>query len=117
MPEAWLLHLERRVPFFREIEGPLRERFLTHLKIFAWEKVFIGAGGQEIDEEVRVVISAAAVRLVLHLEISYYDRLTEIIVYPDAYEHPAERDSSLDGVILGEAHDWGTVVLSWAAVR
>ena len=111
LPEAWLPYLERRVPFFRDIESPLRERFLNHLKVFAWEKSFVGAGGQEIDDEVRVVVSAAAVRLVLHLDISYYDRLSEIVVYPEAFRRPGEEEW-----ILGEAHTWGTVVLAWKSV-
>ena len=111
LPEAWLPHLERRVPFFRDLEGPLRERFLTDLKVFAWEKDFVGAGGQAIDDEVRVVVSAAAVRLVLHLDLSYYNRLSEIVVYPEAFRHPGE-----ETWILGEAHTWGTVVLAWKSV-
>lgn len=111
-PAAWHAHLEAHVPFYATLPGPLRERFLSDLKIFAWEKHFIGAGGQEITDEIRVVISAAAVRLVLRLGISMYDRLTEIIVYPSHYQHPEG-----EGVIFGEAHAWGTVVLSWEAVR
>jgi len=110
-PEAWLPPLERRVPFFRDLEDPLRERFLTQLQVFAWEKDFIGAGGLEIDDEVRAVVSAAAVRLVLHLDLSFYDRLTEIVVYPEAFRRPGEEQW-----ILGEAHTWGTVVLSWQSV-
>jgi Mlc titration factor MtfA (ptsG expression regulator) len=81
-PTAWLPHLERRVPFFGELPPGMRERFLDLLKVFVWEKHFIGAGGMEIDDEVKVVIAATAVRLVLHLDLSYYDRLTEIVVYP-----------------------------------
>ena len=111
-PRAWFAHLEAQVPFFSEFDEPLRERFLTQLKIFCWEKVFIGAGGLEISDEMRVVIGAAAVRLTLHLGLSRYDQLTEIIVYPTAYVHPDEADA----VILGEAHDWGVVVLAWDAV-
>jgi len=111
-PEEWIPHLEERVPFFAGLEGDQRQRFLDYLKVFAWEKQFIGAGGQEIDDEVRVVISAAAVRLALHLGLGVYDRLTEIVVYPSAYKHPGEDDQ----VVLGEAHTWGTVVLSWDAV-
>jgi Mlc titration factor MtfA (ptsG expression regulator) len=110
-PESWLRHLERRAPFFRELESPLRERFLDDVKVFAWEKDFVGAGGFEIDDEVRVVVSAAAVRLVLHLDISYYDRLREILVYPEAFRRPGEEEW-----ILGEAHTWGTVVLAWQSV-
>jgi hypothetical protein len=65
----------------------MRQRFLEMLKIFIWQKYFIGAGGMVITDEVRVVISACAVRLVLHLDLSYYDRLSEIVVYPYVYRH------------------------------
>ena len=112
-PEQWLALLDEHVPFYAGLGDDVREKFHVYLKTFVWEKHFIGAGGQEIDDEVRVVVSAAAVRLVLHLGLKYYDRLTEIIVYPSHYKHP-DKD---DGVVFGEAHTWGTVVLSWDAVR
>ena len=111
LPPEWLGHLERRVPFFRELSPGLRERFLEQLKLFAWEKEFIGAGGFTITEEVRVVVAATAVRLVVHLDLSYYDRLREVIVYPDAFRIPDRT-----GVVLGEAKQWGTVILSWQSV-
>jgi Mlc titration factor MtfA (ptsG expression regulator) len=110
-PQEWLDILNKRVPFFRRLSGPLLERFLNCVLIFAHEKLFTPAGGMEITDEVRVVISACAVRLILHLDISYYDRVTEIIVYPYVYKHPKGDDA-----ILGEADDWGTVVLSWPTV-
>lgn len=110
-PETWLPYLHERVPFYRELDPELGRRFLDYLKIFAWEKHFIGAGGMVVTDEVKVVISAAAVRLVLYLDLSLYDRLTELVVYPGHYTHPDK-----DGVVFGEAHAWGTVVLSWDAV-
>lgn len=110
-PEAWLAHLNERVPFYVHLDEPVRERFLQFLKIFAWEKHFIGAGGMEITDEVKVVISAAAVRLILYMDMTVYDRLSEIIVYPSHYKH-----ADKDGIVFGEAHAWGTVVLSWDAV-
>jgi MtfA peptidase len=110
-PEAWQRHLDERVAFFRSLDDSLRQRFLDHLKVFAWEKHFIGAGGLEITDEIKVVISAAAVRLTLHMDLSMYDRLTEIVVYPSHYTHPES-----ETVVFGEAHSWGTVVLSWDAV-
>lgn len=110
-PTEWLSLLEEKVPFFQRLTGEMRMRFLDMLKIFAWEKYFIGAGGMTITDEVRVVISACAVRLILYRELSYYDRMTEIIVYPYVYAH---EDGEIP--ILGEAQDWGTVVLSWPAV-
>ncbi len=106
-------YIEEHVAFYPFLPPELRARFLELLKVFVWEKHFIGAGGMEITDEVKVVIAAAAVRMVLHLDLDYYNRLTEIIVYPSHYHHA---DDGGDGVILGEAHTWGTVVLSWDAV-
>jgi Mlc titration factor MtfA (ptsG expression regulator) len=56
-------------------------------------------------------VGATAVQLVLHLGLSYYDRLREIIVYAGAFKLP-ERT----GVVLGEAKHWGQVILSWESV-
>jgi len=109
-PESWLPLLEP-IPLYRKLPSALQSRLRDLLKVFAWEKTFIAAGGLELTDEMRVVISASAARLVLHLDLGYYDRLTEIVVYPYVFQHP-ERDEA----ILGEAHDWGVVVLSWPAV-
>jgi Mlc titration factor MtfA (ptsG expression regulator) len=110
-PPEWLGYLERLVPFFRELAPEPRQRLLELLKVFAWEKEFIGAGGFSITDEVRAVVSATAVRLVLYLDLSYYDRLREVIVYPEAFRIPDRT-----GVMLGEAKHWGSVILSWQAV-
>jgi hypothetical protein len=110
-PPEWLGHLDARVPFFRALSPALREPFLDKLKVFAWEKEFIGAGGLSITDEIRVVVSATAVQLVLHLDLSYYDGLREVIVYPAAFKLPDRT-----GAVLGEAKHWGTVILSWQAV-
>ncbi len=112
-PEAWISILNEQVPFFEKLSGELRQSFLERLKVFAWEKVWIPAGGLEITDEIRVLISAAACRLILHLDLSYYDRLTEIVVYPATYKHPGQDDVA----VFGEAHQWGTLVLSWDSVK
>jgi Mlc titration factor MtfA (ptsG expression regulator) len=111
IPESWLAILNEHVSFYRHLADEDRTRFLQYLKQFVWEKHFIGVGGMEITDEVRVVVGACAVRLILNLGLSYYDRLTEIIVYPYVYSHQDDNRP-----ILGEAQDWGTVVLSWPAV-
>ncbi len=110
-PPEWLGYLEARVPFFRKLSPELRQRCLDQLKVFAWEKEFIGANGFVITDEVRVVVAATAVQLVLHLGLGHYDRLREVIVYPGAFKLP-ERT----GIVLGEAKHWGQVILSWQAV-
>jgi MtfA peptidase len=110
-PPGWLSVIERYHGFYGRLSPDLQEKFRNMLVVFASEKHFIGAKGFVITDEVRVVISGAAVRLILFLDMDFYDRLTEIVVYPHHYKH---RDET--GVVLGEAHQWGTVVLSWPAV-
>ncbi len=110
-PVEWIGMIREHSQFLDEIPTPLVAKFQGDLLVFEEEKEFFGAGGFEVTEEVRVVISAAAVRLVLHLDVSYFDRVSEIVVYPSAYVHPDH-----DGVILGQVSDWHAVVLAWDAV-
>lgn len=110
-PEAWRAILKQRTPFLERFPAERLGKFESDLMIFESEKTFVGAGGFEVTEEVRVVVAASAVRLVSYLDIGYFDRLREIVIYPAAYRHP-ERE----GVILGEVSHWSTVVLSWQDV-
>ncbi len=110
-PKAWLPILAGKLPFYSTYPPAQQEQFRDLLKVFVWEKHFIGAQGMQITDEVRVIIAACAVRLVRFLDLSYYDRLTEIVVYPFVYQH-----KDMEGAVFGEAHAWGTVVLSWPAV-
>jgi Mlc titration factor MtfA (ptsG expression regulator) len=110
-PDEWKTYLERNIPFYRTLTESELSVYLTHVKVFAWEKTFTGVQGMEITDEVRVVISATAARLVLNLDLERYDDLREIVVYPYDYRHPQG-----DARVLGEATAGGTVVLSWPSV-
>ena len=111
VPAQWTVHLEKHVPFFKKYGPADQERFLNLLKVFFWEKRWEGGAGIDVTEEMKVVISASAARLVMGLDLSYYDRLSTLIVYPYDYRHP-----EMGGAILGEASPLGIVVLSWPAV-
>jgi Mlc titration factor MtfA (ptsG expression regulator) len=113
-PVAWRGYLEADVPFYAGFDGAERGRFEDKLKVFVWTKSFSGAGGvAEVDERMRVVIGAAAARMIMNMPSEHLDRLTLIIVYPRAYRHDQGESGA---VIFGEAHRYGTVVLSWEAV-
>lgn len=112
-PLEWVPLLEQKLPFYKRLEDEEREAFHTHLKIFYWEKYWIGAGGLEVTEKMKILISASAARIARQLPLCIYDRLTEIVIYPSHYLHPERTDA----IILGQAHHFGTVVLSWDAVR
>jgi MtfA peptidase len=110
-PEAWREHLRSHAPFYTRLTAELRTRLEQMVQVFVAEKTYIGAGGLALTDEVKVVIAASAVRLVLHTDLDLLDRLEEIVVYPSAYQRP-----EAEGVLLGEAHAWGVVVLAWDAV-
>ncbi len=113
IPESWKEILANWFPPYTNIPDDELERFHNHLKFFLWGRYWIGAGGLEVTEEMKVVISASAARIARNLDYNVYDRLTEIVIYPDSYKHPENDDTE----VLGEAHHWGTVVFSWDAVR
>jgi len=112
LPAEWTGWLDEHLPSWRQLSDEEQARFLELLKIFVWEKRFVGAGGLELTDEMKVVVGACAVRLVLHLDLDLYDRLTELVLYP--YEEL--RDPSTGQAFLGSAHSHGAVVLSWPAV-
>ena len=113
-PDPWIALLKKRYPFYRRLpEGDEKESFHTHLKVFLWEKHWEGAADLEVTEEMKVIISGAAARIARRLPLSVYDRLTEIIIYPSHYFHPERRDR----IVMGQAHSFGTLVLSWDAVK
>lgn len=115
LPAEWLPIIEEHYPFARELSPDERERFLTHLKVFVWSIQWIGAAGLDVTDEMKVVIAGAAARIARRLPFEVYDRLSEVVVYPDTYVDPREEHRS--GARLGEAHRWGVVVLSWDAVN
>ena len=110
-PEQWRTFLEADAAYYQKLTAGEQHRLQRHIMAFVDEKHFVGAKGFVVDDRVRVVIASAAARLALGLDLSIYDRLTEIVVYGTDYRHPGE-----DHVVFGEAHTWGTVVLSWPAV-
>ncbi len=111
-PQAYRLVLHERVPFYRRFDEQERARFETKLKVFVRTKAFVGAGGMVVDEEVKIVIGAAAARLVMNMPDEHYGRLNEIVVYPSHYKHKDKEGH----VIFGEAFGPGVVVLSYDAV-
>jgi MtfA peptidase len=111
-PAEWAPIVAAKFPFVAVLEPEEAERFRTHLKLFIWEKYWFGAHGLEVTDEMRVVIAGVAARLSRNLSPDVYGRLTEIVIYPSHYKHPRS-----DAVVFGEARTWGTIVLSWDAVR
>ena len=112
-PPEWRSILEAEVPFYRSFTAAEAARFEEKLIVFARTKHFFGAASFAVDDRVRVVVAAAAARLVMNMPGQHYQRLSDVVIYAGDYRHPGH---DADTVVFGEAHHHGTVVLSWDAV-
>lgn len=119
-PDAWREILRQRVPYFRRLPADLQLRLKERIKIFVAEKAFVGCGGLEVDDEIRVTIAAQACLLILNRDEDYcYPKLRTVLVYPGAFAvnkkftDPIGLQSERRQVLAGESWSSGQVVLSW----
>jgi len=122
-PRDWLAIIERNVPIYHRLSSDDKQELQGHIQIFLAEKRFIGCGGLDITDEIKVSVAAQACILLLHRKTDYYPGLRSILVYPSAYVAKASRRMDA-GVVaegvdvrLGESWRSGSVVLSWDDIR
>jgi Mlc titration factor MtfA (ptsG expression regulator) len=124
-PEAWRAILERNMAHFGHLLPDERRRLCELVQVFVAEKSWVGAGGLELSDEVRVTIAGQACLLVLELDHVLYANVETIIVYPAAVR-PVRVEEAFFAAprvvrdvmpVLGEAHQRGPVILTWQAVQ
>lgn len=112
-PDRWRRILEERYDHYDRLPEPLRARFEADLRLFLAEKRITGVA-VEVSEELRVLVAASAVTLSLGWPDYEWDQLAEVLLYPQDFD----RDYGFDSEELaGEAHPWGTVILSVPALE
>lgn len=118
-PAEWRRILRERVPLVRKMPQHLQMQLKKHMQVFIAEKSFLGCGGLQVTEEMRVVIAAQACLLILNRATDYFANVRQILVYPGAF---VVNKVSVDAagvhqegaeVRLGESWTQGQVVLSW----
>jgi Mlc titration factor MtfA (ptsG expression regulator) len=111
-PESWRALLLDRYDHYERLPEPLRGRFEDDLRIFRAETRLTGVA-VEVSDELRLLVAASAVTLSLAWRDYEWDRIAEVLLYPDDFD----RDYNLGGDDrVGEAHAWGTVILSVPAL-
>ncbi len=111
-PEAWRQTLLRACDSFERLDPTWRARFERDVQIFLAEKRITGVG-VELDDELRLLVAASAVTLSVGWPDYEWDQLSEVLLYPDDFD----RDYRFGGAErAGEAHPWGTVILSVPAL-
>jgi MtfA peptidase len=124
-PRAWRAVLERNMAHFAFLSGDEQHRLCELVQVFVAEKNWVGAGGLELTDEIRVTIAGQACLLVLGLDHVLYANVETIIVYPSVVR-PVRVDEPFFATptvvrdvmpVLGEAHQHGPIILTWNAVR
>ncbi len=111
-PETWRETLLRAYDHFERLDAAWRVRFEHDLRIFLAEKRITGIG-VDVDDELRLLVAASAITLSVGWPEYEWDQLTEVLLYPDDFD----RDYRFGGSErAGEAHPWGTVILSVPAL-
>ena len=111
-PEAWRRFLTERYEHYERLPDDLRRRFEADVRVFLSEKRITGVGIDATDD-LRLLVAASAVTLSLCWPEYEWDQLTEVLLYPQDFD----RDYSFEEPELaGQAHPWGTVILSVPAL-
>jgi Mlc titration factor MtfA (ptsG expression regulator) len=111
-PESWRKYLLAAYDHYERLSPPLRERFERDLRLFLLDKRITGVG-VEVNDDLRVLVAASAVTLSLGWDDFEWDVLTEVLLYPENFD----RDYGFENADLaGQAHPWGTVILSVPAL-
>jgi Mlc titration factor MtfA (ptsG expression regulator) len=107
-PEAWRDFYRERYDHYDRLPDHLRSAFERKVMVFLAETRITGVG-VEISDELRLLVAASASTLSLAWEGHAWEQLAEVLVYARDFD----RDYSFDSRELsGEAHPWGTVILS-----
>jgi Mlc titration factor MtfA (ptsG expression regulator) len=111
-PESWRSFLRERCDLYDRLDAAWRARFEDDLRLFLAQKRITGVG-VGVTDELRLLVAASAVTLSLGWPDYEWDQLAEVLLYPDSFD----RDYAFGGSNrVGEAHSWGTVILSVPAL-
>ena len=111
-PESWRRFLLERCDPYERLPKDLRGRFEEDMRVFLAEKRITGVGIRAT-EELRLLVAASAVTLSVGWPDYEWDRLTEVLLYPQDFD----RDYGFEiKELSGQAHGWGTVILSAPAL-
>ncbi len=119
----WQAILTRNVPIYARMSGDLRHQLDKLVQQFLYQKKFVGCGGLEMDDEMRLTIAGQACLLLLNRPSRVYPDLHTILVYPSAFLVPRKQVDAAGVVteerqdLLGESWGDGRVILSWDHVR
>jgi MtfA peptidase len=121
-PAEWRRILRERVPYVASMPADLQLQLKKRMQVFLAEKPFIGCGGLQVSEDMRVTVAAQACLLLLNQRGAHYEDLRQVLLYPGPFVVDRARTDAMGlqheqrQVLQGESWQQGQVVLSWPDV-
>lgn len=122
-PAQWQALLDARLSQVARLSEAQRVQFHDHVARFLRDKRFVGCGGLEVSDEMRVLIAGMACLLILRPGAEVFPRLRDVLLYPGAFLVPVTEPDEL-GLVpdepeerIGESWQDERVILSWADVE
>lgn len=112
-PPKWREVLSEHVSYYERLEPGEKKRFEIEIAIFIAEQTITGPRGEEIDDELKVLVAASAVAIVFGRAGFRYPILRDIVVYDRSFD----ADYAQGGNILGMVHAQGPILFSAASLR
>src|SRR4028119_1128518 len=122
-PPLWNAVIENNLPIYLQFSPNERRQLQGHIQVLLAEKQFIGCGGLQVTEEIKLIVAAVSCLLLLNERGKYFPKLRSILIYPSAYL--ANETSAIGGYVveekrvarLGESWTNDQLVLSWEQVK
>ncbi|MEM6658660.1 MAG: M90 family metallopeptidase [Pseudomonadota bacterium] len=113
--------IKTQVPILQKLPERLHAALEGKMNLFLNQVRYYGCDGLDVTEEMELSIAAQACLLVVNTDM-WYDNLTTILIYPNAFKSRQQRRSGYvvsekEVVRTGESWDRGPVILSWAHSR
>lgn len=100
--------LSQHSTYYAQLSRRGKARYLHRLVVLVRRKEWVGRGGLEITEEMRVLTSGAAVQLTYGLTKFSFSNITTIMLYPDVFRLPMAKNH-----MRGGTSPRGKIMLSW----
>ena len=115
-PKEWKAWLSANMAHYLLLTDAERARLHDDARVLIAEKTWEGCDGLKVSEMMKLTVAAQAALLLLGLEHDHFSRVLSIVLFPTAFELPAESWEERGRVIAGQAVNYGTVFLSWETV-
>ncbi len=115
-PAEWESWLSGNMAHYRLLSDAERARLRDDTRVLIATKSWEGCDGLKVTEMMKLTVAAQAALLVLGLEHDHFSRVMSVVLFPTAFELPAESWEERGSIALGRAVDYGTVFLSWETV-